>query len=132
MGNGIIIKCCRCNFSQEYLLGTGFCLDSLDKILQNSHVKCTNIVNTISKSYRIEKYNLIRKLFHCNNCQNIEDISILSIMFEQGVLYEEEVFCSRCGKKLMQIKECSEISDIDCPECKAPSLTYLYNYSSWE
>jgi len=132
MGNGIIIKCCRCNFSQEYLLGSGFCSDSLEKILQKSHAKCIDTVETISKIYRIEKHSVVRKLFYCSSCHNIEDESILKITFEQGVFFEEEAFCSRCGKKLTEIKECREISDIDCPQCKASSLTYLLNYSSWE
>lgn len=132
MGNGVIIRCNNCHFSQEFLLGTGSYLPQLEEILKTSDEKCRRIVRQMNEVYPIEKYTVVRHLFYCSDCKNIIDKSILKVEFSEGISYEEEIFCSNCSSKLRKVIDYNEIKDIACPECRLEALTYIDNYSSWE
>ncbi|WP_202767585.1 hypothetical protein [Clostridium paridis] len=132
MGNGVIIRCNNCHFSQEFLLGKGAYLPQLEEILKTSDKKCIRIVKQINEEYPIERYTVVRQLFYCSDCKNIIDKSILKVEFSEGISYEEEMFCSNCGSKLKKVIDYNEIKDIACPVCGLEALTYINNYSSWE
>lgn len=132
MGSGMIVKCRKCDFSKELLLGCGMYQQSFDKILQDMNDKSREVINGLMKEYEMENFQVVREVFYCDKCRDIFDKSVLNIEFFGGVKFEEEIFCNKCSEKLIKITNFHDIEYMNCPSCNEGVLTYINNFIYWD
>lgn len=132
MGSGIIVKCSRCDFSKELLIGSGLFKPSFEKALEISSEETKETLKKLLNNYRIENHEVVREIYYCTSCLDIVDKSVLKVDLQSGIKFEEELYCSNCNNKLEKVEDNEEIHDLHCPNCEESTLTYIENYISWD
>lgn len=132
MGSGIIIKCNKCEFSKELLLGYGMYKPTFEKTMETIDERNINVVERLLENYCVEDFHVTRQIYYCEECSEIVDKSALKIDFQDGVKFGEQMYCNKCNNKMGKINNLKEIDNIHCPNCREAALTYIENYISWD
>lgn len=114
MGQLLMAKCEKCNYSQIFKVGGGL-NDSLYQNFKNefSDTQINRITQLISTS--IGQISINRELRQCNDCKTLFIMPVALISYFNGKVVRVEGVCNNCGSKNVE----KSSNDTPCPQCGA-------------
>jgi Zn finger protein HypA/HybF involved in hydrogenase expression len=120
MGEGITIKCKRCDYQDSFLLGVGMMYSSLLNVISQVSPHRRDKVLNILATRVIHEVSYKHRLFVCPKCNNLAGRFDFSILYGDNQIYRPYFRCSKCRTNLLTLN--APITTLSCPQCGKKSL----------
>lgn len=131
MGQLIKVKCLNCDYSEDFMTGAGFLDDSLRSIAERFKEDVTKHILYISQTFDVDKFEYEKKIAHCNVCQSLQSIPVISIQYNKNSRFNYGFTCEDCGADYTFIFPIHEVCNLNCPKCKTGNLCNV-GFGSWD
>lgn len=114
MGDIVTVKCNRCGYSKEYLLGAGMLGADYDVALALFPSDEREEVNAFVALHGKKKISCVSRIGKCSKCRTIANLNVLKITGTDGEKKEFATKCKTCRTAYREI----DIYKTICPDCK--------------
>jgi hypothetical protein len=121
MGKGITVRCGRCGYEKEFLLGLGMSHGSLEEILKELPAGCAQAALHILQEHSVESHSSGIKLLVCTGCGRLSSEMCLDIHYDGGKLFSTEHTCPKCRGRLERAGRTALVRR-PCPRCRERAL----------
>ncbi len=137
MGQGKKVICSNCDYEEDFMLGKGFYLSSIENVkdlriyLENENINwpadLTNMKNIkLLKGPSME-------YFKCPVCKTLHNKVYFELGFDESENYSSEYVCQECKSILKPILNRKiYLSKYKCPKCKNKTLTDGLSIIMWD
>lgn len=119
MGQGYLLRCKKCLYEEEVMLGIGFMF-----IQENKRIKDAIISGKLGKNFqnlaqKTPDFSVVneRKVFVCDRCGDLRQEMYIAIYDGEKKLHEKGYRCARCQGKMIPN---DDVMKLKCPDCKEP------------
>ena len=126
MGTGNLIKCNKCSYEKEFMLGYGMLYGDVDRVVsfldKKNRDRATEVMKENHQNYTFDFEG--RAIFQCRKCFSVEENEYIVIRDkEKKLLFRTYSECKKCKIKRRKLPMRDEIvKEFYCPKCKTDSV----------
>ncbi|MGA2503203.1 MAG: hypothetical protein ABSG01_03835 [Anaerolineales bacterium] len=120
MGEGIILECSQCDYSEYFNLGVGMGYSSLSAVINEVSPARRKTVKNLLARKDVTEVDFEHRVYECPTCHLLAERFDYSIEYASGKVYRPYFLCGRCRTRM--IPATGPLTEHICPNCGARPL----------
>jgi len=123
MGDGLVINCKNCSYTENIFVGVGEAYSDIDNVLSMVKGRNQRQITEILNNHDVKHRNFYKALYVCAGCGTFYNRLYVQIIYDNQKEFITNYICDECEDELHKIDDYSNIAKYSCPKCKKKSLS---------